>query len=140
MHHYLKQCKYAAALDDANKTLELDPYNIKALFRRGVALNHKNEFKRALDDIKAVLMKQPKHVLAQHMYRELREQINLLPKSIREDMMSEGMVGEKFDHPPYSLDLASDYHLFLHMKQELGGHRFETDDEVMATFIGENLI
>ncbi|XP_046683806.1 sperm-associated antigen 1-like isoform X2 [Homalodisca vitripennis] len=80
---YLKQCKYAAALDDANKTLELDPYNIKALFRRGVALNHKNEFKRALDDIKAVLMKQPKHVLAQHMYRELREQINLLPKSIR---------------------------------------------------------
>lgn len=38
---------------------------------------------------------------------------------------------EQFDHPPYSPDLApSDYHLFQHMKRELAGKRFETDDEV----------
>ncbi|KAK7871090.1 hypothetical protein R5R35_010454 [Gryllus longicercus] len=37
---------------------------------------------------------------------------------------------EHFDHPPYSLDLApSDYHLFLHMKRELGGMRFGSDDD-----------
>lgn len=38
---------------------------------------------------------------------------------------------EQFDHPPYSPDLApSDYHLFLHLKGELGGTRFGSDEEV----------
>ncbi|KFM64801.1 Histone-lysine N-methyltransferase SETMAR, partial [Stegodyphus mimosarum] len=37
---------------------------------------------------------------------------------------------EQFDHPPYSPDLApSDYHLFLHMKRELGGKCFGSDDD-----------
>ncbi|KFM58918.1 Histone-lysine N-methyltransferase SETMAR, partial [Stegodyphus mimosarum] len=37
---------------------------------------------------------------------------------------------EHFNHPPYSPDLApSDYHLFLHMKRELGGKRFGSDDD-----------
>ncbi|KAK7868403.1 hypothetical protein R5R35_005028 [Gryllus longicercus] len=37
---------------------------------------------------------------------------------------------EHFDHPPYSPDLApSDYHLFLHMKRELGDKRFGSDDD-----------
>lgn len=36
---------------------------------------------------------------------------------------------ELFDHPPYSPDLApSDYFLFLHFKQWLGGQRFETEE------------
>lgn len=36
---------------------------------------------------------------------------------------------EQFDHPPYSPDLApSDYHLFLHMKRDFGGRRFDSDD------------
>ncbi|KAG8306912.1 hypothetical protein J6590_035990 [Homalodisca vitripennis] len=35
--------------------------------------------------------------------------------------------------PPYSLDFAlSDYHMFLHMKRDLGGQRFETDGEVIT--------
>ncbi|XP_054282259.1 uncharacterized protein LOC128999665 [Macrosteles quadrilineatus] len=42
---YLKQCKYAAALSDANSTLALEPDNVKALFRRGVALQHQNKFR-----------------------------------------------------------------------------------------------
>lgn len=37
---------------------------------------------------------------------------------------------EQFNHPPYSPDLApSDFHLFLHMKRELGGRRFACDDD-----------
>ena len=37
---------------------------------------------------------------------------------------------KQFDDPPYSTDLApSDYHLFLHMKRELGGKRFQSDDD-----------
>lgn len=35
------------------------------------------------------------------------------------------------DHPPYSPDLApSDFHLFRHLKEHLGGKRFGSDEEV----------
>ncbi|GFX59316.1 histone-lysine N-methyltransferase SETMAR [Trichonephila clavipes] len=38
---------------------------------------------------------------------------------------------ELIDHPPYSPDLApSDFHLFRHLKEFLGGKRFYTADEV----------
>jgi hypothetical protein len=38
---------------------------------------------------------------------------------------------EKFDHPSYSPDLApSDFHVFLHLKNFLGGLRFRDDNEV----------
>ncbi|GBN58814.1 Histone-lysine N-methyltransferase SETMAR [Araneus ventricosus] len=37
---------------------------------------------------------------------------------------------EQFDHWPYSPDLAlSDYHLFLNLKHDLGGRRFDSDDD-----------
>ncbi|GBL80513.1 hypothetical protein AVEN_225214-2 [Araneus ventricosus] len=36
-----------------------------------------------------------------------------------------------FHHPPYSPDLSpSDFHLFLKMKEFLGGKRFESDEEL----------
>ncbi|GBN95292.1 Mariner Mos1 transposase [Araneus ventricosus] len=35
---------------------------------------------------------------------------------------------EEFDHPPYSPNLApSDYHLFLNLKRDFGGKRFDSD-------------
>lgn len=38
---------------------------------------------------------------------------------------------EVWRHPPYSPDLAPcDYHLFGSLKQDLGGQRFATDNEV----------
>jgi len=38
---------------------------------------------------------------------------------------------EQKDNPPYSPDLGpSDYHLFLHLKNFLGGQRFDDDDEL----------
>ncbi|GBM56624.1 Histone-lysine N-methyltransferase SETMAR, partial [Araneus ventricosus] len=38
---------------------------------------------------------------------------------------------EIFDHPPYSPDLAtSDFHLFLKLKEILGGKRFGNDEEL----------
>jgi histone-lysine N-methyltransferase SETMAR len=38
---------------------------------------------------------------------------------------------ERFNHPPYSPDLApSDFHMFLHLKTFLGGRRFHDDNEV----------
>lgn len=47
-----------------------------------------------------------------------------------------------FNHSPYSPDLApSDYHLFPHLKKELGGQRFATRDELISevTRILQNL-
>jgi len=46
------------------------------------------------------------------------------------------------DHPPYSPDLVpSDFHLFLHLKKQLAGKKFDDDDEmqeeVMTWFKGE---
>lgn len=44
---------------------------------------------------------------------------------------------EVFNHPPYSPDLApSDYHLFPKMKVWLGGHRFQSDDELVKSVNG----
>lgn len=41
---------------------------------------------------------------------------------------------ETLDHPPYSPDLApSDYHLFPKLKKHLGGMRFASDEELIAT-------
>ncbi|GBL73969.1 Histone-lysine N-methyltransferase SETMAR [Araneus ventricosus] len=37
---------------------------------------------------------------------------------------------EQLDHPPYSPDLApSDYHLFLNLKRDFEGRRFDSDDD-----------
>jgi len=45
------------------------------------------------------------------------------------------------DHPPYGPDLApSDFHLFLHLKKQLAGKKFDDDDEVqevMTRFKGQ---
>ena len=38
---------------------------------------------------------------------------------------------ETLEHPPYSHDLSpSDYHLFLTLKERLGGHRFQCNEDV----------
>ncbi|GBM52049.1 Histone-lysine N-methyltransferase SETMAR [Araneus ventricosus] len=48
---------------------------------------------------------------------------------------------EIFDHPPYSPDLApSDFHLFLKLKEFLGGKRFGRDEELenaVTTWLNE---
>ncbi|GBN02244.1 hypothetical protein AVEN_116429-1 [Araneus ventricosus] len=48
---------------------------------------------------------------------------------------------ENFDHPPYSPDLApSDFHLFLKLKEFLGGKRFGSGEELenaVATWLNE---
>ncbi|KAG8242562.1 hypothetical protein J6590_062460 [Homalodisca vitripennis] len=57
------------------------------------------------------------------MFNDGRTNVHDNNRSSRPSLVTD----DSFDH----LDLApSDYHLFLHMKRELGGQRFETDDEV----------
>jgi Transposase. len=43
---------------------------------------------------------------------------------------------EQFDHLPYSPDLApSDYYMFLHLKNHLGGHCHDDDDSIKTTVL-----
>ncbi|KAJ4436716.1 hypothetical protein ANN_16848 [Periplaneta americana] len=45
---------------------------------------------------------------------------------------------EVLDHPPYSPDLApSNYNLFIHMKMWLGSKRFDNDEELKTSVVGE---
>jgi len=40
------------------------------------------------------------------------------------------------EHPPYSPDLSPcDYHMFGHLKEALGGQRFDDDDEQVENFV-----
>ncbi|XP_014240489.1 uncharacterized protein LOC106661534 isoform X2 [Cimex lectularius] len=77
---YLKQCKFSKALDDLNNALKHNPKDIKALYRRAIALQHKNKFAEALEDVREVLRKQPNHVIARHLADQLRENCASLPK------------------------------------------------------------
>lgn len=80
---YLKQGKYDLALADVNNCLELDPENAKGLYRRGLCLQHKNKFDEALQDMQAVLRKEPHNLLVQHVAKELRQQCRSVPRSVR---------------------------------------------------------
>ncbi|KAL1132755.1 hypothetical protein AAG570_010707 [Ranatra chinensis] len=80
---YLKQCKYSKALEDTNKVLEIEPENVKAFYRRALALQHKNEFHKALDDIREVLKREPNHVIARHVADQLREHCESVPKKVK---------------------------------------------------------
>jgi len=80
---YLKQCRYSLALHDTNKVLEVQPKNVKALFRRALAYQHKNDFHRALDDIREVLKVEPHHVIARHVAEQLREHCKSEPKKVK---------------------------------------------------------
>lgn len=80
---YLKQCKYTSALEDCNKALEMDPNNVKAYFRRGQALQHKNRFHEALQDMEEVLRREPNQKMAKHFLCELRGQIRSVSRRVR---------------------------------------------------------
>ncbi|GBN55081.1 hypothetical protein AVEN_148992-1 [Araneus ventricosus] len=55
--------------------------------------------------------------------------------------ISAAQIAPLFDHPPYSPDLApSDFHLFLKLKEFLGGKRFGSDEELenaVTTWLNE---
>lgn len=80
---YLKLSKYELALSDANDSLRLEPLNTKALFRRGVCLQHKLLYDEALADFHTVLEREPHNVMVRHMADRLAQQCAEMPRKVR---------------------------------------------------------
>ncbi|KAM0786970.1 hypothetical protein ACM66B_002388 [Microbotryomycetes sp. NB124-2] len=59
------------ALADCTVALELDPKNIKALYRRAVAMNHLELFEDALDDLERLLKLSPGNEPARELFRQI---------------------------------------------------------------------
>ena len=55
---------HAAIVNDTTAVLEVEPHNIKALLRRGLALEAMERFRSALQDIRAVLAIDPRVEIA----------------------------------------------------------------------------
>ncbi|XP_054267163.1 sperm-associated antigen 1-like [Macrosteles quadrilineatus] len=78
----LKLAKYSEAIEDADKTLELEANNIKALYRKGIALKHLNKYQEALQIMKCILNLDPNVSQAQTVANQLSEKIRLETKDI----------------------------------------------------------
>ncbi|CAN7992985.1 unnamed protein product [Ixodes hexagonus] len=70
-HHVVTNCARA---------LEMDPDNVKALFRRGTAFNQLQEYEKAKDDLERAAVLDPKNVAVQKQIVILRDRTTKLNK------------------------------------------------------------
>uniref|UniRef100_A0A1B6ECH7 RNA-polymerase II-associated protein 3-like C-terminal domain-containing protein n=1 Tax=Clastoptera arizonana TaxID=38151 RepID=A0A1B6ECH7_9HEMI len=73
---YLKLSIYSKVIDDTNVVLLREPDNIKAHYRRAIALKELNRLDEALIDLDFVTSKQPNFKTAINMATEMRKKIN----------------------------------------------------------------
>ncbi|XP_067127237.1 LOW QUALITY PROTEIN: FK506-binding protein-like [Centruroides vittatus] len=74
----LKHNNYNSAVINCTKALELDPNNLKALFRRGVALIHIQEYERAKEDLDKVSEMEPEHPVIAKQQQKLKARVQKL--------------------------------------------------------------
>ncbi|CAG06938.1 unnamed protein product [Tetraodon nigroviridis] len=74
---YLRMKEFSHAVENCNKVIELDEHNEKALYRRGEARLHRNEFSLAMTDFQQVLHRNPSN-------RAARAQITACQDKIKE--------------------------------------------------------
>lgn len=85
----LKTNDFEAAFEACNEALKLDPYNIKALYRRGKAKSLPinsgvEDFRHSLQDMKRVLEIDPNHPPALREQRKLQKLIDVNRKREKE--------------------------------------------------------
>ncbi|XP_043275300.1 uncharacterized protein Spag1 [Venturia canescens] len=73
---FIKLQRYKDALNDCNKVLSVDHTNVKALLRRGLALEHLEKRTQALADYEAVLKLEPANKIAIGAVSKLRGPCN----------------------------------------------------------------
>ncbi|KAK1120149.1 peptidyl-prolyl cis-trans isomerase FKBP8-like [Acipenser oxyrinchus oxyrinchus] len=67
---HIKLERYDDALETSSSVLELDPDNVKALFRKGKLLSDKGEFQEAMETLKKALKLEPStKVNNQHVFQ-----------------------------------------------------------------------
>lgn len=74
----LKHNNYNNAVINCTKALELDPNNLKALFRRGVALIYIQEYERAKEDLDKVSEMEPEHPAVAKQHQKLKARVQKL--------------------------------------------------------------
>jgi len=88
---YLRLNEYSSALCDCTDSLQISPGDSKALYRRAQAHEGRGSFMEALQDIKQLLVVEPKNKEANEMARKLTVTIRK-----KQDMFqsTEGIIGE----------------------------------------------
>ncbi|XP_067008306.2 RNA polymerase II-associated protein 3 isoform X1 [Anabrus simplex] len=113
---YLKLQKYAEAISDCNKVLEVEPDNLKALMRRGVAYESRSDYQKALEDFTKVTILQPNNQKAHNLARQMQEKIGGRKKAVRMKIEEDGPVkrGNKVLFKPWgsSVDRNVEYNEF----------------------------
>lgn len=73
---------FGAVVDDTTVVLESQPRNIKALLRRALAFEGLERYRTALNDVRQVLMLDPKHPVGNQLQHRLGQTVSTL-KSLR---------------------------------------------------------
>lgn len=71
----IKLKKYEDAIDDCNRALKIEPYNIRALLRKAQALELLKKFAEVLHIAEYIITIDPNHVIAQQLAGKARKQI-----------------------------------------------------------------
>ncbi|XP_038671048.1 FK506-binding protein-like [Scyliorhinus canicula] len=82
----LKQKQFRHVIQNCSKALEIDPDSVKCLYRRGQAYASINEFEKARDDCRRVLLLEPGNTAAAHHLRILNEQVKAQNEKIGKAM------------------------------------------------------
>ncbi|CAA7033158.1 unnamed protein product [Microthlaspi erraticum] len=85
---YLKLCKYAEAIKECTKAIELNPSYTKALVRRAEAHEKLEHFEEALDDLKKILELDPSNDQARRGIRRLEPLIAQKQEKMKEEAIA----------------------------------------------------
>lgn len=77
----IKVNKYAQAIDDCEECLKIEPDNVKALMRSGLAFKNIGEMRTAYDKYVKVLQIEPDNAIARREIETLQKQMPELPPS-----------------------------------------------------------
>lgn len=70
---YLKEGDYRNVVSYADKLLQMNPDNVKILYRRGLALAHLNEFEKSKEDLSKVRKLEPNNKEVNHAIKTLKQ-------------------------------------------------------------------
>ncbi len=76
---HIKLGKFKEAIVDCDKTLQLDEYNTKALYRRGLAFFELNDYRKALDMFERLISINPDNSQAIEQAKKVKDVLEKLP-------------------------------------------------------------
>ncbi|XP_067359254.1 peptidyl-prolyl cis-trans isomerase FKBP5 isoform X2 [Channa argus] len=115
---FLRTKEFSQAIDNCNKVMELDENNEKALYRRGEARLHCNDFSLAMADFQQVLQVNPSN-------RAARAQISICQSKIKEH------------HEQDKKTYANMFQKFAEQDAKTGVMRRSRDESVKSSMNGE---